>query len=73
MGERAWMRVRRARGARDGAGRTRPPHSAPAPGPCDRPPPLVALGRVREERAGAGLVADALLRTSGRPWCPDIF
>ncbi|MGN9814864.1 hypothetical protein ACTMUQ_05895 [Streptomyces sp. SD11] len=44
-----------------------------APGPRDRPPPLVALGRVREERAGAGLVADALLRTSGRPWCPDIF
>ncbi|MEV7346054.1 GNAT family N-acetyltransferase [Streptomyces sp. NPDC093544] len=34
---------------------------------------LVALGRVREERAGAGSVADALLRTSRRPWCPDIF
>ncbi len=34
---------------------------------------LVALGRVREERAGAALVADALLRTSRRPWCPDIF
>ncbi|MBK6017996.1 sterol carrier protein domain-containing protein, partial [Streptomyces sp. MBT53] len=36
-------------------------------------PRLVALGRVREERAGAARVADALLRTSGRPWCPDIF
>ena len=34
---------------------------------------LVALGRVREERAGAARVADALLRTSGRPWCPDMF
>ncbi|MEV0911657.1 GNAT family N-acetyltransferase [Streptomyces hokutonensis] len=36
-------------------------------------PRLVALGRVREERAGAARVADALLRTSRRPWCPDIF
>ncbi|MFF9677697.1 sterol carrier protein domain-containing protein, partial [Streptomyces eurythermus] len=34
---------------------------------------LVALGRVREERAGAAREADALLRTSRRPWCPDIF
>ena len=34
---------------------------------------LAALGRVREQRAGAALVADALLRTSRRPWCPDIF
>ncbi|WP_369170346.1 GNAT family N-acetyltransferase [Streptomyces sp. R28] len=34
---------------------------------------LVALGRVREERAGAARVGDALLRTSRRPWCPDIF
>ena len=34
---------------------------------------LAALGRVREERAGAAQVADALLRTSRRPWCPDLF
>ncbi|MER6981899.1 sterol carrier protein domain-containing protein, partial [Streptomyces carpinensis] len=34
---------------------------------------LAALGRLREERAGAALVADALLRTSRRPWCPDVF
>ncbi|MFK4099933.1 GNAT family N-acetyltransferase [Streptomyces sp. NPDC019531] len=34
---------------------------------------LVALGRVREERMGAGRGADALLRTSRRPWCPDMF
>ncbi|MGV9450023.1 GNAT family N-acetyltransferase [Streptomyces sp. NPDC003635] len=34
---------------------------------------LAALGRVREERAGAARVADALLRTSRRPWCPDVF
>ncbi|MFH8239660.1 GNAT family N-acetyltransferase [Streptomyces sp. G6] len=34
---------------------------------------LAALGRVREERAGAARVADALLRTSRRPWCPDLF
>ncbi|MFJ8004515.1 GNAT family N-acetyltransferase [Streptomyces fagopyri] len=34
---------------------------------------LAALGRVREEREGAAFVADALLRTSRRPWCPDIF
>ncbi|CAL9477636.1 GNAT family N-acetyltransferase [Streptomyces sp. DH-12] len=34
---------------------------------------LAALGRVREGRAGAARQADALLRTSRRPWCPDIF
>ncbi|KAF3466158.1 GNAT family N-acetyltransferase [Streptomyces sp. Tu 3180] len=34
---------------------------------------LAALGRVREERAGAARQADALLRTSRRPWCPDMF
>jgi predicted acetyltransferase len=34
---------------------------------------LAALGRVREERAGAARLADALLRTSRRPWCPDLF
>ncbi|MFJ9354978.1 GNAT family N-acetyltransferase [Streptomyces mirabilis] len=34
---------------------------------------LAALGRVHEEREGAAVVADALLRTSRRPWCPDIF
>ncbi|MEV0977026.1 GNAT family N-acetyltransferase [Streptomyces sp. NPDC049915] len=34
---------------------------------------LAALGRVREERAGAARVADGLLRTSRRPWCPDVF
>ena len=36
-------------------------------------PRLAALGRVTEERAGAARKADALLRTSGRPWCPDLF
>ncbi|MER5529702.1 GNAT family N-acetyltransferase [Streptomyces sp. NPDC002677] len=34
---------------------------------------LHALGRVQETRVGAARKADALLRTSGRPWCPDIF
>ncbi|MGW1889843.1 GNAT family N-acetyltransferase [Streptomyces sp. NPDC002004] len=34
---------------------------------------LVALGRVTEERPGAAAVADALFRTSRRPWCPDGF
>ncbi|MGV9250588.1 GNAT family N-acetyltransferase [Streptomyces sp. NPDC003697] len=34
---------------------------------------LAALGTVQEERAGAVRVADALLRTSRRPWCPDMF
>ncbi|WP_030242987.1 GNAT family N-acetyltransferase [Streptomyces sp. NRRL S-455] len=34
---------------------------------------LTALGRVREERAGAARKADALLLTSRRPWCPDMF
>ncbi|MYY83340.1 MULTISPECIES: GNAT family N-acetyltransferase [unclassified Streptomyces] len=33
----------------------------------------VALGRVGEERTGAAAVADALFRTSRRPWCPDMF
>ncbi|MFI6563018.1 GNAT family N-acetyltransferase [Streptomyces sp. NPDC050534] len=39
----------------------------------ESPARLVALGRVQEERAGAALVGDALLRTSRRPWCPDMF
>ncbi|WP_415949835.1 GNAT family N-acetyltransferase [Streptomyces sp. KLOTTS4A1] len=34
---------------------------------------LVALGTVVEERPGAAAAADALLRTSRRPWCPDMF
>ncbi|MFC7913876.1 GNAT family N-acetyltransferase [Streptomyces sp. NPDC057386] len=34
---------------------------------------LVTLGTVREERAGAARLADALLRTPRRPWCPDMF
>ncbi|MGW2190670.1 sterol carrier protein domain-containing protein, partial [Streptomyces sp. NPDC001719] len=34
---------------------------------------LAALGRIGEERAGAVALADPLLRTARRPWCPDIF
>jgi predicted acetyltransferase len=34
---------------------------------------LVSLGRVAEERPGAAVRADTLLRTSRRPWCPDVF
>ncbi|WP_432587254.1 GNAT family N-acetyltransferase [Streptomyces sp. HD1123-B1] len=34
---------------------------------------LAALGRVAEERAGAVALAERLLRTGRRPWCPDIF
>jgi predicted acetyltransferase len=34
---------------------------------------LAALGRVREGREGAARLADALLHTSRRPWCPDVF
>ncbi|MFD7548619.1 GNAT family N-acetyltransferase [Streptomyces sp. NPDC059816] len=34
---------------------------------------LLALGRITEERPGAAAAADALFRTSRRPWCPDIF
>lgn len=34
---------------------------------------LAALGVVDEERPGAAARADALLRTSRRPWCPDMF
>jgi predicted acetyltransferase len=34
---------------------------------------LAALGRIVEEEAGAAAVADALLRTARRPWCPDMF
>ncbi|NBM17697.1 GNAT family N-acetyltransferase [Streptomyces sp. GC420] len=34
---------------------------------------LAALGRVTEERPGAAATADALFRTSRRPWCPDMF
>lgn len=34
---------------------------------------LAALGRLTEERPGAAFSADTLLRTSRRPWCPDIF
>ncbi|MGP3953161.1 GNAT family N-acetyltransferase [Streptomyces sp. 7N604] len=34
---------------------------------------LASLGRVTEERGGAAVLADTLLRTSRRPWCPDVF
>ncbi|MET8014200.1 GNAT family N-acetyltransferase [Streptomyces sp. NPDC005271] len=34
---------------------------------------LTALGRVTEERPGAAALADRLLRTARRPWCPDFF
>lgn len=34
---------------------------------------LAALGRVVEHEAGAAVVADALLATPWRPWCPDEF
>ncbi|WP_128379865.1 GNAT family N-acetyltransferase [Streptomyces cavernae] len=34
---------------------------------------LAALGRVREERPGAVAVAERLLRTARRPFCPDGF
>ncbi|MFF8814089.1 GNAT family N-acetyltransferase [Streptomyces pactum] len=34
---------------------------------------LAALGRIAEERTGAAARADQLLRTSLRPWCPDLF
>ncbi|MGI5339370.1 GNAT family N-acetyltransferase [Streptomyces sp. CA-181903] len=34
---------------------------------------LAAVGSVTEERPGAAARADLLLRTSRRPWCPDIF
>ncbi|MFD8385751.1 GNAT family N-acetyltransferase [Streptomyces sp. NPDC059679] len=34
---------------------------------------LAALGRITEEREGAAALADLLLRTPRRPWCPDIF
>ena len=34
---------------------------------------LAALGRLAEERPGAAFAADTLLRTSRRPWCPDVF
>ena len=34
---------------------------------------LTALGRAQEERPGAAALADTLLRTPRRPWCPDMF
>ena len=34
---------------------------------------LAALGLVQEEREGAARKADALFRSPGRPWCPDLF
>lgn len=34
---------------------------------------LAALGRVTEGRPGAAHLADVLLRTGRRPWCPDVF
>ncbi|MFF9865446.1 GNAT family N-acetyltransferase [Streptomyces sp. NPDC013953] len=34
---------------------------------------LAALGRVEESVPGAAARADLLLRTSRRPWCPDVF
>ncbi|MDN3297408.1 GNAT family N-acetyltransferase [Streptomyces ficellus] len=34
---------------------------------------LAALGRLEEPTPGAAARADTLLRTSRRPWCPDVF
>lgn len=34
---------------------------------------LAALGRITELRPGAVALADVLLRTARRPWCPDVF
>ncbi|UGY92876.1 GNAT family N-acetyltransferase [Streptomyces gobiensis] len=34
---------------------------------------LSALGRITEHRPGAAALADTLLRTARRPWCPDTF
>ncbi|THA25733.1 GNAT family N-acetyltransferase [Streptomyces sp. RKND-216] len=34
---------------------------------------LAALGRVVEHTPGAAAKADALFRTTRRPWCPDVF
>lgn len=34
---------------------------------------LAAAGLVTEQRGGAVSVADRMLRTAGRPWCPDSF
>lgn len=34
---------------------------------------LAGLGRIEEHRTGALTLADVLLRTARRPWCPDIF
>ncbi|MER5730948.1 GNAT family N-acetyltransferase [Streptomyces sp. NPDC002138] len=34
---------------------------------------LAALGGIEELRPGAVALADALLRTGRRPWCPDVF
>ncbi|MFD0496654.1 MULTISPECIES: GNAT family N-acetyltransferase [Streptomyces violaceusniger group] len=34
---------------------------------------LASLGRIAEERPGAAALADRLLRTPRRPWCPDGF
>ncbi|MFE9612885.1 GNAT family N-acetyltransferase [Streptomyces sp. NPDC006012] len=34
---------------------------------------LAALGRIEDVREGAAQLADALLHTPRRPWCPDIF
>ena len=31
------------------------------------------LSRIEEEQPGAAAEADLLLRTSRRPWCPDMF
>ncbi|WP_330331720.1 GNAT family N-acetyltransferase [Streptomyces sp. NBC_00536] len=34
---------------------------------------LAALGGIEELRPGALALADAMLRTARRPWCPDVF
>jgi predicted acetyltransferase len=39
----------------------------------ESPVRLTALGRAEEERPGAAALADTLLRTARRPWCPDMF
>lgn len=34
---------------------------------------LGALGQITEQRPGALALADAVFRTSSKPWSPDIF
>ena len=47
--------------------------SAPSISAASASPTSLRAGRIEEVKEGAIARADALFRTDGKPWCPEIF